>query len=471
MPFKQIDTALQGYVDVPARHGGSRRPPGPGRRRRRRRSRRPHRRRSSDVPDLQEIIALPQDEMTRGRRSASSARAAAAAAAAPRTAPAAAARASTTSTGSTALKTLDFDSSEPQRAGRLPLHQEGVRSGRSPGIDFVPEANPPRKTDNSGIPGAARGRDGLILDLADEMIPYTPEELIALANKEFAWYEDEMKKASRQMGFGDDWKKALEKVKGMHVAPGAQPAADPRPAVRGGRLPAGEGPDHGAAGRERVAADVDDVAGAAARRTPSSSAARRSSSRTRPTRWSTTRGCRACAATTSRSRTPSRHHEMIPGHNLVGFIGAALRRLPRPHRRQHAVLRRGLAALLGADPLRQGLPRHARGAGRRALLAHAPLRAHHLLAEVPHWAVVAAGVHRLPGRQGRPRARQRHGRSAALVPGRLRSALPGRVPARRPPAARAAQGAGRLTADDRESTSTTRSCARAACRSRWCAWR
>jgi uncharacterized protein (DUF885 family) len=55
------------------------------------------------------------------------------------------------------------------------------------------------------------------------MIPYTPEQLIALANREFAWCEEEMKKASRQMGFGDDWKKAIEKVKDMHVPPGGQP--------------------------------------------------------------------------------------------------------------------------------------------------------------------------------------------------------------------------------------------------------
>ena len=61
------------------------------------------------------------------------------------------------------------------------------------------------------------------MDLADEMIPYTPEQLIALANREFAWCEDEMKKASRRMGFGDDWRKALEHVKGMHPPPGGQP--------------------------------------------------------------------------------------------------------------------------------------------------------------------------------------------------------------------------------------------------------
>jgi len=67
------------------------------------------------------------------------------------------------------------------------------------------------------------GGDGLAADLAAEMIPYTPDELVAIAEKQFAWCEAEMKKASREMGFGDDWKKALEKVKDLHVAPGEQP--------------------------------------------------------------------------------------------------------------------------------------------------------------------------------------------------------------------------------------------------------
>ena len=52
------------------------------------------------------------------------------------------------------------------------------------------------------------GHDALISELQSEMIPYTPEELIEIANKEFAWCENEMKKASREMGFGDDWKQA-----------------------------------------------------------------------------------------------------------------------------------------------------------------------------------------------------------------------------------------------------------------------
>lgn len=34
-----------------------------------------------------------------------------------------------------------------------------------------------------------------------------------------------MKHASREMGFGDDWKRALEKVKTMYVEPGKQPEA------------------------------------------------------------------------------------------------------------------------------------------------------------------------------------------------------------------------------------------------------
>ncbi|HJZ89236.1 MAG TPA: DUF885 family protein, partial [Gemmataceae bacterium] len=60
-------------------------------------------------------------------------------------------------------------------------------------------------------------------ELTSEMIPYSPEELIAIAHKEYAWCEAEMKKASRAMGFGDDWKKAVEKVKTLHVEPGHQP--------------------------------------------------------------------------------------------------------------------------------------------------------------------------------------------------------------------------------------------------------
>jgi uncharacterized protein (DUF885 family) len=56
------------------------------------------------------------------------------------------------------------------------------------------------------------------------MIPYTPEELATIAEKELAWCEAEMKKASNDLGCGDDWKKALEQVKMKFVEPGKQPA-------------------------------------------------------------------------------------------------------------------------------------------------------------------------------------------------------------------------------------------------------
>lgn len=67
------------------------------------------------------------------------------------------------------------------------------------------------------------GAEGLAADLRHEMLPYSPDEMIAIAEREFAWSETEMKKAARGMGFGDDWKAALEKVKTLHVEPGQQP--------------------------------------------------------------------------------------------------------------------------------------------------------------------------------------------------------------------------------------------------------
>ncbi|KAK7932719.1 hypothetical protein PG985_003431 [Apiospora marii] len=73
------------------------------------------------------------------------------------------------------------------------------------------------------IVGEPIGREGLLAELEAEMIPYSPEELIRLAEKEYAWCEAEMIKASREMGLGDAWRDALEKVKGLVEPPGAQP--------------------------------------------------------------------------------------------------------------------------------------------------------------------------------------------------------------------------------------------------------
>lgn len=79
--------------------------------------------------------------------------------------------------------------------------------------------------DASGIVGNPIGREALIRKLKVEMIPYTPEELTEIANKEFAWCDREMLKASAEMGFGDNWHAAMEKVKNSYVAPASQPVA------------------------------------------------------------------------------------------------------------------------------------------------------------------------------------------------------------------------------------------------------
>ena len=80
------------------------------------------------------------------------------------------------------------------------------------------------KEDRDTIIGDPIGRDALLEELRHELIAYTPDELVAIAEREFAWCDREMLRASRDLGFGDDWKRALEHVKTLHVAPGKQTA-------------------------------------------------------------------------------------------------------------------------------------------------------------------------------------------------------------------------------------------------------
>ena len=67
------------------------------------------------------------------------------------------------------------------------------------------------------------GRGALCNALAREMIPYTPEELLAVAEAEFAWCEAEGARAAQELGQAD-WRAAVEHVKGLHRDPGEQPA-------------------------------------------------------------------------------------------------------------------------------------------------------------------------------------------------------------------------------------------------------
>ncbi|KAF4632228.1 hypothetical protein G7Y89_g5903 [Cudoniella acicularis] len=78
------------------------------------------------------------------------------------------------------------------------------------------------KDDKDAIVGDPIGREGLLADLDSEMIPYTPEELIEIGEKEYTWCEAEMKKASKELGYGEKWRDALEYVKTLYVPPGKQ---------------------------------------------------------------------------------------------------------------------------------------------------------------------------------------------------------------------------------------------------------
>lgn len=65
--------------------------------------------------------------------------------------------------------------------------------------------------------------EGLRADLAMEMIPYTAAELIAIGEREFEWIEAQLESVSRDMGFGGDWKAALEHTKDLAPPPGEIP--------------------------------------------------------------------------------------------------------------------------------------------------------------------------------------------------------------------------------------------------------
>jgi len=81
------------------------------------------------------------------------------------------------------------------------------------------------KTDDKDtILGDPIGAKALERALAEEFIPYTPDELIARARVELTWCQQEMARNARELGFGDDWHKALEHVKNDYVKPGEQPA-------------------------------------------------------------------------------------------------------------------------------------------------------------------------------------------------------------------------------------------------------
>ena len=392
---------------------------------------------------MHEIIALPQDEM-RDIVSRFSGPAGAAAAAGARDGQRRRFATSPFYTSwLTALKSLDFDKlSRNAQVDYLFIRRTAETQIARANLKLDP--NPPRKPDTTGIPGPARGREGLIQDLSEAMIPYTPEELIALAEKEFAWCDQEMLKASREMGFGNDWKKAIEKTKDSAVPPGGQPRMIMDLLV--------EAVDYLRANRLITVPQVAAESLHMIMMTPE---------RQLVNPFFTGGGQISVSYPTNtmdydariqsmRGNNPgfshaTAHHEMIPGHNLVGYLGTRFDDYRANLSGGGPFFGEGWPLYWELTLYDLGFNKTPEAESRRALLAHAPLRADHLLAQVPHGPVVAAGRDRFPRRPRRPRARQRHRRSAPLVRSgrRLRPALSGRVPARRTAAARAAQGARR----------------------------
>jgi hypothetical protein len=81
-----------------------------------------------------------------------------------------------------------------------------------------------RPGEEDPIIGDPIGDAGLRDDLLYEMIPYSAAELVRIAEREFEWCEREMRRASQELGYGNDWKAAIEHVKTLHVEPGQQTA-------------------------------------------------------------------------------------------------------------------------------------------------------------------------------------------------------------------------------------------------------
>ena len=254
------------------------------------------------------------------------------------------------------------------------------------------------------IVGDPIGRDALLADLEREMIPYTPEELIAIGEKEYAWCLEEAKKASREMGLGDDWKAALERVKNIHVEPGRQTdlirdlAFEAIDFVEKNQLvtvPA-------------LARDIwriEMMAPERQRVNPfflGGEVIQVSYPTDTMDHADKLMSMRGNALHFSRATV---QHELIPGHHLQGFMSERY----NTHRAafRDAVLDGRLGPLLGNAALGQGVHEITRRPDRHAVLAHAPRRAHRLLAQFPPRQDDAAGGYRLSGREGGSRTVQR----------------------------------------------------------------
>ncbi|MBD3174824.1 MAG: DUF885 family protein [Armatimonadia bacterium] len=78
------------------------------------------------------------------------------------------------------------------------------------------------RLDDDQLVGDPIGRPALERAIGHQYIPYGPEDLIAMGERQMAWCTERMLEVSRELGCGDDWKAALEKVKDRHEPLGRQ---------------------------------------------------------------------------------------------------------------------------------------------------------------------------------------------------------------------------------------------------------
>ncbi|KAF2162463.1 hypothetical protein M409DRAFT_27087 [Zasmidium cellare ATCC 36951] len=76
-------------------------------------------------------------------------------------------------------------------------------------------------TSAGDIIGQPLGRKAILDELEAECIPYTPEELVEIGEREFAWCEAHMVLATKALGFRDP-REALEHTRNSFVNPGEQ---------------------------------------------------------------------------------------------------------------------------------------------------------------------------------------------------------------------------------------------------------
>ena len=117
-----------------------------------------------------------------------------------------------------------YNEYDPQFTWWVPSSYKELDEGIAKYIEVIEEKGKKKVyEDGSNIFGTPIGKAKLNELLHEEMISYSADELLKLAEKEFAWCEKELLKASNEMGFGNDWKAAQEKVKNSYVPIGDQP--------------------------------------------------------------------------------------------------------------------------------------------------------------------------------------------------------------------------------------------------------